>query len=190
MVDVSNLRSTIVPKSDQLNFEDLLTGPRTIRISDVRPGNDEQPIIIHYDGDQGHPYKPNKTYRKVLIFAWGEDGRQWIGRSMTLFGDPTVKWGGAEVGGIAISHLSDIPRPINISLTATRGKRVKHEIKVLDVAPNVKLGDVLKTIHNASNKQTMEYAKNMAMALTNEEDVRVAQDAYKNRVAELKAQTS
>lgn len=184
--DISNLRSTIVPKSDQMNYEDLLTGPKTVKISDVRPGNDEQPVIIHYEGDAGHPYKPNKTYRKVLVFAWGEDGRNWIGRSMTLFGDPTVKWGGVEVGGIGISHLSHIERPINISLTATRGKKVKHTIQVLEVAESIKLEDVLSAIHNASNKATMEYAKNMAMALTNEDDVKVAQDAYRNRVAELK----
>lgn len=184
--DISNLRSTIVPKSDQMNFEDLLTGPKTITITDVRPGSDEQPLVIHFEGDAGHPYKPNKTYRKVLIFAWGDDGRQWIGRSMTLFGDPTVKWAGVEVGGIGISHLSHIERPINISLTATRGKKVKHTIQVLEVAESIKLEDVLSAIHNASNKATMEYAKNMAMGLTNEDDVKVAQDAYKNRVSELK----
>ena len=54
-----------------------------------------------------------ETKRKVLVFAWGEDGTQWIGRSMTLFNKPDVKFGGVMVGGIRISHLSHIDHQIN-----------------------------------------------------------------------------
>ena len=83
-------------------------------------------------GDEGRPYKPCKTMRKVLILAWGEDGRRWIGRSMTLFNDPSVKFGGDQVGGIRISHLTDIERDIQVSLTATRGKKAQHIIRRLE----------------------------------------------------------
>lgn len=189
-IDISNIRSTIVPKSDQMNFEDLIAGPRTVTITDVRPGSDDQPLILHYQGDNGHPYKPNKTWRKALAFAWGEDARQWIGRSLTLAGDPTVKWAGVEVGGIIITHMTHIERDIELKLSATRGKRVAHRVRVLEMQASATLEDVLSAIHNASNKQTMEYAKNMAMQLVNEDDVRTAQDAYRNRAAELKAQPS
>jgi len=132
LADVSDLRPTIIPKSDQLNAEQLLGGPITIRVTDVRVGSsDEQPISIHYDGEGGRPYKPCKTMRKVLIFAWGADGREWIGRSMTLYNDPQIKFGGAEVGGIRISHMSDIERSIQVSLTATKGKKALHTIDKL-----------------------------------------------------------
>ena len=49
MYDISDLRATIVPKSDQLNAEQLLGGPLTVRVTEVRIGSsDEQPISIHY----------------------------------------------------------------------------------------------------------------------------------------------
>lgn len=131
--DIKNLRDTIIPKSDQLNAEQLLHGPMTIRVTSVRRGNDEQPVIIHYENDGGRPYKPCKSMRKVLIFAWGEDGSQWVGRMATLFNKRDVKFGGQEVGGIRISHLSHIDADIALSLTATRGKKEPFVIKKLAV---------------------------------------------------------
>jgi hypothetical protein len=132
MNDISNLSDTIIPKSNQLNSEQLLSGPITITVTDIRRGTDDQPVVIHYEGDNGRPYLPCKTCRKVLIFAWGDDGREWIGRSMVLFNDPKVKFGGVQVGGIRISHLSDIERDIALSLTATKGKKDAYVIKKLE----------------------------------------------------------
>lgn len=130
--DISDLRNTIVPKSDQLNAEQLLAGPITIRVSAVKSGNtEEQPITIHYENDGGRPFKPCKTMRKLLVFAWGADGREWTGRGMTLYQDPSVKFGGAEVGGIRISHLSHIDRAISVSLTSTKGKKATHRVEPL-----------------------------------------------------------
>lgn len=121
MSDVAELRDTIVPKSDQLNADDLLAGPITVRITGVKRGSADQPVEVHIEGRQ--PYKPCKSMRRVLISAWGDDGRVWIGRSMTLFADPAVKFGGVQVGGIRISHLSDLESDLSLQLTATRGKR-------------------------------------------------------------------
>jgi len=139
LADISNLSDTIVPKSDQLNADQLLGGSMTITVTDVRRGqSDDQPVIVHYQGDEGRPYKPCKTMRKVLIFAWGDDGHAWIGRSMTLYNDPDVKFGGVKVGGIRISHMSDIDADLALSLTATRGKRKPFTVKRLaPVAPAV-----------------------------------------------------
>lgn len=135
---VRDLRDTIIPKSDQLNAEQLLGGPITITVTDVkRGGGEEQPVVIHYEGEGGRPYKPCKSMRKVLVFAWGSDGAEWIGRSMTIFNRPDVKFGGEEVGGIRISHLSHIDRDIAIALTATRGRKEQTRIKRLDEAETV-----------------------------------------------------
>lgn len=133
--DVSNLSDTIIPRSDQLNADSLLSGALTIMVTGVSRGNAEQPVTIHYQDDNGMPYKPCKSMRKVLIFAWGDDGREWIGKSMTLFNNPEVKWGGVKVGGIRISHMSHIQSDIAISLAATKGKKETHVIKKL-VAQN------------------------------------------------------
>ena len=132
MFDVHDLRPTIIPKSDQLNAEQLLGGPMTVTVTDVRVSDSaEQPVSIHYTGEDGRPYKPCKTMRKMLIFAWGQDGRAWVGRSMTLYNDPSIRFGGATVGGVRISHMTDIERDIAISLTATKGKKAMHTIKLL-----------------------------------------------------------
>lgn len=133
MFDVSNLRDTIIPKSDQLNADQLLGGAITITVNSVRRGDGDQPIIIGYDGDNGRPYKPCKSMRKVIIFAWGEDGNAWIGRSMTLFCDTNVMFGGIKVGGIRISHMTDIERDVSVSITATRGKKTPFIIKKLEL---------------------------------------------------------
>lgn len=190
-IDVSDLRPTIVPKSDQLNSEQLLGGPITVRVTDVRIGSsDEQPISVHYEGENGRPFKPCKTMRKVLILGWGPDGRDWVGKSMTLYNDPQVKFGGAEVGGIRISHMSDLPSSIRVSLTATKGKKAIHEIGLLKIDNGPALPDVLKAITSAHNKATMEAAKELAGRLLNPADVTVAQGAYRTRVTELKAAAS
>lgn len=134
MSDVANLRDTIVPKSDQLNAEQLIGKPLTITVTEVRRSVDgDQPLAIHYNGDQGRPYKPCKSMRKVLIFAWGDDGRDWVGKSMTLYCDPNVKWGGVKVGGVRISHLSHVESDLSLSLTATKGKKEPVIIKRLAV---------------------------------------------------------
>ena len=48
-----------------------------------------------------------------------------------LFRSPKIKFGGQEVGGIEISHMSDIDQDLKVSLTATRGKKKLHTVKPL-----------------------------------------------------------
>lgn len=128
-MDVSDLSFSIVPKSDQLNADQLVSGPLDITVTDVRVSTAaDQPVIVHYEGDGGRPYKPCKTMRKVLILAWGPDGRAWRGKSMTLYHEPSVLFGGQAVGGIRISHLSDIQQDIRVSLASTKGKKALHVI--------------------------------------------------------------
>ena len=186
---LDDLRPTILPRSDQLNSEQLLGSPMTITVTEVRIGNtDEQPIAIHYENDDGRPYRPSKTQRKVLLFAWGQNGLDWVGRSMTIFCDPTIKFGGEAVGGIRISHLSDIQRDIAISLTATKGKKAQHTIKVLKVAPAVKapaLFDVLAKISSADSLTALAHTGRLA-ALLADKDKPEAKAAYKAQMVALK----
>lgn len=132
--DVSNLRSTIVPKADQLNADQLLNAELPITVSSVTlSASPDQPLSIHYDGENGRPFKPCKTMRKALIALWGEDGNAWIGRTMVLYCDPKVKWAGEEVGGIRIKALSHIDCDKILSLTETRGKKAK--VKIMKFTP-------------------------------------------------------
>lgn len=130
---MTDLSSSIIPKSDQMNADDLIAGPITIRISKVSAdtGSAEQPILVHYEGDNGKPYKPCKSMRRVMVAIWGADGAQFTGRAMTLYRDPSVKWGGLEVGGIRISHMSDMDAPVTMALTATKQSRKPYTVKPL-----------------------------------------------------------
>lgn len=132
-----DMSGTIVPKSDQMNADDLIIGPITIRVSKVsaNPSSAEQPISIYYDGDQGKPYKPCKSMRRVLVTIWGNDGAAYPGRSMTLYRDPSVTWGGMAVGGIRISHMSDMAEPVTMALTATKQSRKPYRVLPLVIDP-------------------------------------------------------
>ena len=126
-----DMRSVIQPKSDQQNADDFVAGPRTVRITEVtiRPG--EQPISVHFEGDNGKPWKPCKTTARLMVAAWGPDASQYKGRSLTLYRDPTVKWAGMEVGGIRISHMSHIDSDMVYAATVTKGKRAPIRVKPL-----------------------------------------------------------
>ncbi len=133
-----NMRSTIVPKSDQLNADDLVSTEMTIFITNVKIINGDQPVIINYQNDNGRPYKPNKTMRKIMVALWGEDETQYAGRAITLFNESTVKWGGVEVGGLEIKAMSHIEKNASISLTITRGKKKTYKIAKLSPQQNQK----------------------------------------------------
>ena len=125
------VRASIVPNSDQLNADDLLTGPVTVTITKVRKGDREQPIHIDVVEYKGKSYRPCKTMRRVLIAAFSDDPKKWVGQKMTLFCDPNVMWAGVKVGGIRISHLSGLEHPRTFLLTVGRGKRSEVTIRPL-----------------------------------------------------------
>lgn len=127
-----DLTKTTEPKSDQQNFDDYVAGPKTVTVHEVKSGTPDQPVEIHLDEFPGRPFKPSKSMRRVLVYAWGPDSSVYVGRRLTLFGDPTVKFGGQAVGGIRISHLSHIPGTLTVALTVTRGKREPFIVQPLD----------------------------------------------------------
>lgn len=127
----TDMTSSIVPKSDQINADSLISGPMTVTITDVsiKPGED-QPIAMKLSGTP-LVYRPCKSMARVLVSAWGPDATAYVGRSLTLYRDPKVKWGGLEVGGIRISHMTDIEKDMVLMLTQTRANRAPHKVKPL-----------------------------------------------------------
>ena len=128
-----DLAAAIAPKSDQLNADDLIPGPREIVITGVRvkPKGNEQPISIHYEGDQGKPWKPCKSMARLLVILWGPDSSAYAGRRLRLYRDPSVRFGSDAVGGIRVSHMSHIDREQSVPLTVTRGRRAPYTVKHL-----------------------------------------------------------
>ena len=131
---MSDLGQTIAPKSDQLNADDLIGGPRTIKITGAKvTGNstDPQPASISFEDDSGKPYKPCKSMRRVMVQIWGGDTREYAGRKMTLYLDPKVKFGGQEVGGIRISHMTGINSKVTLALTVSKARRAMFTVQPL-----------------------------------------------------------
>lgn len=131
---MSDMSQTTKPKTDQLNFDDFIDGPRNIKITSVTIKQDpQQPVSVFFDGDNGKPYKPCLSMRRVMIKAWGNDSKEYVGKSMTLFGDTEVTFGKDKVGGIRISHMSHIDENIKMALTASKNRRATYNIGTLKV---------------------------------------------------------
>jgi hypothetical protein len=131
-MDVSK---AIQPRSDQLNFDDVAIKEITAKIIAIRAGSKEQPVWLDLDGFDGRPYKPSKSMLRVLAYLWGEDGHLWVGRTLTLYGDKTVRYGGIAVGGIKIRAMSHIDCDASLMLTTSRGKKVEHKVNKFKVDP-------------------------------------------------------
>jgi hypothetical protein len=138
---MNDMTSVIIPKSDQINADDLIGGDMLITIRDVQiKGGQEQPVSIYFDGSD-KAFRPCKSMSRVLVAAWGPDAKAYVGRSLQLYRDPTVKWAGMEVGGIRIRAMTDIQRDMTMALTATKGSRKPYTVKPLAIAAQQKAGN-------------------------------------------------
>jgi hypothetical protein len=132
---MGDMNPVIVPKSDQINADDLIAGPMTITIASakVAPGT-EQPVSLGIAG-QRKVFRPCKGMCRIMVQAWGADSQKFIGKSLTLYRDPDVTWGGAKIGGIRISHMSDIPSVQVFAVSESKTKRKLVQVKPLQSAP-------------------------------------------------------
>jgi hypothetical protein len=159
-----DLTESIAPRSDQLNADDLISGPVTVTIHEVVPGAAEQPVDVRLVEFPGRAYRPSKSMRRVMVMAWGVDASAYAGRRLTLYRNPDITFGKDKVGGIEISHLSHLAKPLTVALTATRGKRKSFSVKPLPDAPAAVLAPgeipelvVTNTAKAAANGTTDEY---------------------------------
>ncbi len=129
-----DISDTLAPNSDQLDAVDLLSGPRTFLIERVSKGNAEQPVNVHL-ADFPRPWRPGKSMRRVLVSAWGADAAAYVGRRITLYCDPEVRYGGQAVGGTRIAALSHIDKPKQVPLLITRGKSAMFTVQPLADVP-------------------------------------------------------
>ena len=131
MVDISQYTYS---KGTQTNADDLVAAPRTVVVTDVvLTGDEKQPLAVRYEGDEGKPFLPCLTMRKMIAAIWGKESDAWIGQSLTLFRDPSIKFGPDTPGGVRISHMSGIDKTISVQLLEKRGKRRTYTIVPLVV---------------------------------------------------------
>jgi hypothetical protein len=183
---MTDLAHTILPKSDQLNADDLIGGlTKTVKITKVSGVTGEQPIAIFFENDNGKPYKPCKSMRRVLVNCWGSDGTKYVGRSMTLYRDEKVIFGGIEVGGLRISHMSDIAMPITMALTANKKSRKPFTVLPLTPALSPYLPDWIADIESVPTLDGLEHKfKEAAKLFKGDERVQLI-TAKDKRKAEL-----
>ena len=134
-----DITETTAPRSDQQNFDDYATASKTVTVEEVKKGTVEQPVEVHLVEFPGRPFKPSKSMRRVLVACWGPEASEWVGRRMTLFGDPTIKFGKDTVGGIRIAAVSHIDEAKTIPLTVTRGRRAPFTVEPLPDATGIHL---------------------------------------------------
>ena len=126
-----DITDTLAPKSDQINADDVAGRSVVVTVAGVEKIAGEQPLAVHLHEFPGRPWKPGKTVRRILAAAWGTDAAQWTGRRAEIYTDAEVTFGKAKVGGIRISRMSHLDKPLSLALTATRGKKQTHRIEPL-----------------------------------------------------------
>lgn len=131
------MKITAEPRSDQINADDFVGSPRTFTISGTRQGTAEQKYDVLLAEVPGRVWRPPLTVLRLLIEAWGDESDNWVGRRVTLFRDASVSFGRDAVGGIRVSHMSNLPdgKPLKVKLTTKRGKRELFTVQPLPDAP-------------------------------------------------------
>jgi hypothetical protein len=108
-----------------------MAGPVTVTIQEVTAGTPEQPVNVALVEFPGRAYRPSKSMRRVMVLAWGPEASAYAGRRITLYRNPEITFGKDKVGGIEISHLSNLAKPLTVALTATRGRRKAFTVEPL-----------------------------------------------------------
>jgi hypothetical protein len=129
-----DMTASIEARSDQINAADLVSGPRTYTIEKVVKGVATGPFDFHLVESPGKVYRPNLGMRRVIVEGWGPETSTYVGRRLTLFNEPTVVWAGAEIGGIRISAMSHLDKPLKTALAISQKKKVPYIVQPLDDA--------------------------------------------------------
>jgi len=159
-----DMTESLAAKSDQLNAVDL-TEPRTFTIEKVTAGSADQPFNFHLVELPGKPWRPSKGMRRVLARGWGAKNVETVypGRMVTLFCEPKVKWAGAPVGGIRVSHMSDIGDGFSTPLAESKQKREMYRV---DPLPELTKADQLRAEWKSADPERRAAIEAEVAALT------------------------
>lgn len=152
------MKVVITPKSDQWNADDFLAGSRTFTVTGAQPRKDEpEKIEVVLAESNSKVWRPPNGMVSVLIQLWGSDSTAWNGRRVTLFADPSVRFGKETPGGIRISHMSDIgDKPATAKITVSRGRKGPYTVKPLIEQTPVVPGDIVQAASKAHAEGNLE----------------------------------
>ena len=128
---MANVSEAMQANSNQLNAADIMGVEPIITVQSVNLTNEagKKTVWVHYHGGEGRPWRVSTGMVRILSAGWGPESDNWIGKSVKIFNEPTVRFGGKEVGGVQIRAMSDIPeRGIKATLSINRTKRVPFPV--------------------------------------------------------------
>lgn len=176
-----DIEKACMAKIDHLTYKHVnLFGKIVAKIAKVRKGpSDTRRVRIDFEPNEhcmdpdGKPlhYLPCKGMIRVLVEAWGKNGSvDWIGKSVELFGNPEVIYGGKKKGGIQISRLSHIEKPLDTQLTISQGNTIPFRVEPLILDPRItKFRGWLKK-HQISEREVSEVIGGRSLEQASEED--------------------
>ncbi|MDH6199232.1 hypothetical protein M2272_005900 [Mycobacterium frederiksbergense] len=186
-----DISDALLADSDRINGDDLIGGPRTVTIVSAEwDGDNKKPAKLGVAEFPDRKFMPCKTVLRIIAGIWGKETDVWIGRKLTLYRDPDVKFGGDAVGGVRVSHMSHIEKRMVLKLAETRGKKGRFIVEPLAV-PQIITSDAVA-----------EFNSRIAAASTREELDTVSADlqawelgafrdelksAWSKRLADIKA---
>jgi len=204
MTDITeeDIARSLLPKVDHLTYAHVKLEPIVLKVVKVchGPNKKERPVRLDFEphprcvDPEGKPlhYLPCKGMRVVLSTIWGLNGRVlWPGKSLKLFGNPDVMYGGEKKGGIQIAEMSGIDKPVTVQITVRRGVTEPFTVYPLKLdeplsADDAKyVAEVLAEIKTAT--QDAMNVIGAAVAKKSQAVKDAVRSAYSARVAELKA---
>lgn len=148
-----DITQALAPASDQIDAVELVE-PRTFTIDTgsrlgKRDGKTVAEIrLVEVD----RVWRPSKGMLDVLAACWGTKADQWVGRRVTVYNDPDVMFGKEKVGGVRISHLSNIDaaRDIQIRGAGAIGRKRSWHVEPLATPTDTSGRDWLSELAQAA----------------------------------------
>lgn len=184
MTDDLDITDSLAPKSDQLDNVELQT-PRTFTIERVSRNNAEQPWNFHLK-DFPRVWRPGKSMLRVIAEAWGNKASAYVGQSVTLYRDPSVRFGNDVTGGTRISHMTGIDKPLKVSLMVSRGKFAPFTVQPLTApAPKPDTTEWVDALTHATTLEALQdtWKQAAAFGVTSDPDVLAAKETRKKELS-------
>lgn len=105
------MKITVETRSDQLNAQDFLSGPKTFTVEAVKPGTGPNGLYDVVLQGETRLWRPPKTVIDVMNALWGDEDTDWMGKRVALYCEESVSFGKSEVGGIRVCGASGITEP-------------------------------------------------------------------------------
>ncbi|MCW2763355.1 MAG: hypothetical protein JWR85_3556 [Marmoricola sp.] len=181
---MSDMDAVTAAKSDQFNADDLIGSEMTVTVAEViiRAGT-EQPVTVKLVG-QNKVFRPCKTVARIMKAAWGPDSSVYPGRSMVLYTDPEVTWGGMKVGGIRVRAVSHIAEPLVIALQEKKGSKKITTVRPLQVAAGLTVEEARASIESAETLEDLKTVWSRKSMAPFRADLQVDLDARKSALFE------